>query len=191
MIGFIEGVLEIIQKPFIFVNVHGVGYKILVSERTLAKLKKHQKVKIYTFTYIRDDAFDLFGFLEQEDLLLFEDLITVSGIGPKTAMNVFSFGDKAEIIEAIAKGDVSFFSSVPRLGIKNAQKIIIELRNKMGSDANLDLTGNDLKESQEVIEALKNFGFSVSEAQKAFRSVNKNGISTEEKIRLALKELGR
>ena len=191
MIGFVQGILEILQKPFIFINVSGVGYKVLVSEKTYLKLEKGQKVKIFTFTYVRDDALDLFGFLENEDLLLFEDLITVSGIGPKTAMNIFSFGDRKDIIEAIVKGDVSFFSSVPRLGTKNAQKIIIELKNKMGAESNLDLTGKDLEENQEVVEALKNFGFSVGEAQKAFRSVNKDGISTEEKIRLSLKELGR
>lgn len=191
MIGFVTGILEILQRPFIFINVSGVGYKVLVSEKTYLKLEKGQKVKIFTFTYVRDDALDLFGFLENEDLLLFEDLITVSGIGPKTAMNIFSFGDRKDIIEAIIKGDVSFFSSVPRLGTKNAQKIIIELKNKMGAESNLDLTGKDLKENQEVVEALKNFGFSIGEAQKAFRSVNKDGISTEEKIRLSLKELGR
>ena len=191
MIGFVEGSLEILQRPFVFVNVSGVGYKILVSEKTFSKLTIGQKVKIFTFTYVRDDALDLFGFLENEDLLLFENLITVSGIGPKTAMNVFSFGERRDIIEAIAKGDVSFFSSVPRLGTKNAQKIIIELKNKMGAGVDLDLSGKDAKENQEVIEALKNFGFSAGEAQKAFRSINKQGISTEEKIRLSLKELGK
>jgi Holliday junction DNA helicase RuvA len=71
--------------------------------------------------------------LEAEDLGLFESLLTVSGVGPKTALNIFSFGERKDIIEAIIKGDVSFFTSVPRLGTKNAQKIIIELKNKMGS----------------------------------------------------------
>jgi Holliday junction DNA helicase RuvA len=80
---------------------------------------------------------------------------------------------------------------VPRLGTKNAQKIIIELKNKMGSSVDLDLSGKDLLENAEVVQALKNFGFSISEAQKAVREVKKDGISTEERIRLALKTLGR
>lgn len=190
MIGFIEGKLEILQRPFIFVNVNGVGYKILVSEKTFNKLSKDQKVRIYTFTYVREDALGLFGFLESEDLVLFENLITVQGVGPKTAMNVFSFGERKDIVEAIVKGDVSFFSSIPRLGTKNAQKIIIELKNKMGGDGMVDLSETSLIENREVVDALKNFGFSAGEAQKALRGLSTK-LSTEEKIKQALKSLGK
>jgi Holliday junction DNA helicase RuvA len=191
MIGFLNGTIELLQRPFVITDVHGVGYKVLVSDSVYSKLSLGQKIKIFTYTHVREDALDLFGFLESQDLGLFESLLTVSGIGPKTALNIFSFGERKDIIEAIIKGDVTFFTSVPRLGTKNAQKIIIELKNKMGSEANLDLTGKDLLENAEVVQALKNFGFSVGEAQKAVREVKKEGISTEEKIRLALKALGR
>jgi Holliday junction DNA helicase RuvA len=191
MIGFLSGKIEILKRPFIILDVNGVGYKVLVSENTYSKLTKGAKTKLFTFTYVRDDALDLFGFLEHEDLGLFENLITVSGIGPKTALNIFSFGSRAEIIDAIIKGDVSFFTSVPRLGTKNAQRIIIELKNKMGASSDLDLTGKDFVENAEVLQALKNFGFSAGEAQKALRDIKKQGISAEEKLRLALKNLGR
>ena len=173
------------------IDVNGVGYKVLVSESVYSKLSLGDKVKIFTYTHVREDALDLFGFLEAEDLGLFESLLTVSGVGPKTALSIFSFGGRKDIIEAIIKGDVSFFTSVPRLGTKNAQKIIIELKSKMGSSAELDLSGNDLLENAEVVQALKNFGFSVLEALKAVREVKKDGITTEERIRLALKNLGR
>jgi Holliday junction DNA helicase RuvA len=122
---------------------------------------------------------------------LFESLLTVSGVGPKTALNIFSFGERKDIIEAIIKGDVTFFTSVPRLGTKNAQKIIIELKNKMGAGSDIDLSGKDLLENAEVVQALKNFGFSVSEAQKAVREIKQIGLTTEEKIRLTLKNLGK
>jgi len=191
MIGFLKGTIELLQRPFMMIDVNGVGYKVLVSESVYSKLSLGDKVKIFTYTHVREDALDLFGFLEAEDLGLFESLLTVSGIGPKTALNIFSFGERKDIIEAIIKGDVAFFTSVPRLGTKNAQKIIIELKNKMGSSADLDLTGKDLLENAEVVQALKNFGFSVGEAQKAVREVKKIGISTEEKIRLALKNLSK
>jgi len=191
MIGFLKGTVEFLQRPFVMIDVCGVGYKVLVSESVYSKLTLGEKLKIFTYTYVREDALDLFGFLEAEDLGLFESLLTVSGIGPKTALNIFSFGERKDIIEAIIKGDVSFFTSVPRLGTKNAQKIIIELKNKMGSGADLDLSGKDLLENAEVVQALKNFGFSVGEAQKALREVKKDGLTTEEKIRLALKNLGR
>lgn len=191
MIGFLKGKIELLDRPFVFVDVNGVGYKVLVSDNTYAKLTREQKIKFFTYTYLREDALELFGFLEIEDLKLFESLITVSGIGPKTALNIFSFGQRKDIIEAIAKGDVTFFTSVPRLGTKNAQRIIIELKNKMGTGSDLDLSGKDLLENAEVVQALKNFGFTVSEAQKAVREIKTHGLTLDEKLKLALKNLGR
>jgi Holliday junction DNA helicase RuvA len=191
MIALLNGKVELLQRPFAIIDVNGVGYKVLLPDSVYSKLSLDEKVRIFTYTYVREDALDLFGFLEADDLKLFENLLTVSGVGPKTALNIFSFGERKDIIEAIIKGDVAFFTSVPRLGTKNAQKIIIELKNKMGSSADLDLSGKDLLENAEVVQALKNFGFSVGEAQKAVRMVKKDGISTEERIRLALKALGR
>ena len=191
MIGFLSGKIELLKRPFVIINVNGVGYKVLVSENFYSKLTINQLLKIFTYTYVREDALELFGFLEVDDLALFESLITVSGIGPKTALNIFSFGERKEIIEAILKGDVSFFTSVPRLGTKNAQKIIIELKGKMGSSEDLDLSGKDIQENAEVVEALKNFGFSLKEAQKALRDIKTPNLSPEEKIRIALKNIGK
>jgi Holliday junction DNA helicase RuvA len=191
MIGFLKGKVELLKRPFVIIDVNDVGYKVLVPETIYAKLSLGENLKIFTYTYVREDALDLFGFLEAEDLGLFESLLTVSGVGPKTALNIFSFGERKDIIEAIIKGDVTFFTSVPRLGTKNAQKIIIELKSKMGSSADLDLSGKDLLENAEVVQALKNFGFSVGEAQKAIREIKQVGLTTEEKIRLALKALGK
>lgn len=191
MIGFLKGKIELLQRPHVLIDVNNVGYRVLVSEKVYAKLAKSQKIHLFTFTYVREDALELFGFLDPEDLRLFENLITVSGIGPRTALNIFSFGERNEIVEAIVKGDVSFFTSVPRLGTKNAQRIIIELKNKMGAASDLDLSGKDLAENAQVAEALKTFGFSAKEAQKAIREIKPIGISTEEKIRLALKNLAK
>src|ERR1035437_472877 len=191
MIGFLKGTIELLDRPFVYIDVNGVGYKVLVSDSVYSKLAKTEKIKLFTYTYVREDELSLFGFLEVEDLKLFESLITVSGIGPKTALNIFSFGGRKEVIDAIIKGDVSFFTSVPRLGTKNAQKIIIELKNKMGAGDDLDLSGKDFLENAEVIQALKNFGFSVGEAQKAVREIKTQGLSLDEKIKLALKNLGR
>lgn len=191
MIALLNGKVELLQRPFVIIDVNGVGYKVLLPDSVYSKLNLGEKVRIFTYTYVREDTLGLFGFLEAEDLKLFESLLTVSGVGPKTALSIFSFGERKDIIEAIIKGDVSFFTSVPRLGTKNAQKIIIELKNKMGSSTDLDLSGNDLLENAEVVQALKNFGFSVQEAQKAVREVKKDGITTEERIRLSLKYLGK
>jgi len=166
MIGFLKGKVEILQRPFALIDVNGVGYKVLVSENVYKKLTTNENIKIFTYTYVREDALDLFGFLELEDLTLFENLITVSGIGPKTALNIFSFGTK------------------------NAQKIIIELKNKMGSDHQIDLSGKDFAENAQVIEALKGFGFTAAESQKALREIKGENLSLDEKIKMALKLIG-
>ncbi len=191
MIGFLKGTIELLDRPFVLLDVNGVGYRILVSDSVLTKLAKGDKVRLFTFTYVREDALDLFGFMELEDLKLFESLISVSGIGPKTALNVFSIGTRSEIMGAIVRADASFFTSVPRLGTKNAQRIIIELRNKMGDSESLDLSGKDLLENAEVVQALKNIGFSVGEAQKAVREIKTPGLTLDEKLKVALKNLGK
>lgn len=191
MIGFLKGTIELLDRPFVLLDVNGVGYRVLVSDSVLAKFAKGDKIKLFTYTYVREDALELFGFLELEDFKLFESLISVSGVGPKTALNVFSVGTRSEIIGAIVKADASFFTSVPRLGTKNAQRIIVDLKNKMGESESLDLSGKDLLENAEVVQALKNFGFSTGEAQKAVREIKTSGLTLDEKIKVALKNLGR
>ncbi len=191
MIGSLIGKIDLLKRPYVLIDVSGVGYKVLVSDNVYKKLTVGQNIKLYTFTYVREDALDLFGFSEIEDLDLFEDLISVSGIGPKTALNIFSFGERKDIIEAIIKGNVSFFTAVPRLGTKNAQKVIIELKNKMGNTSQLDLSGKDFEDNKDVIEALKNFGFSVAESQKALGEIKDQNLSVDAKIKFALKSLGK
>ena len=191
MIGFLSGEVVARDDPHIVIDVNGVGYKVVVANGVLSNIEKDGKVKLFVYTHVREDAISLFGFLDSLDLKLFENLISVSGIGPKTAMNVFSIGDRERIIEAIITNNVSFFSSVPRLGKKNAQKIIIELKSKFGSLEDLDLSKVDAKENSEVITALKQFGFTSREALEAVKSIKGEGKTTEEKIRLALKEMGK
>ena len=191
MIGSLAGIVEYLDNPYAIINVNGVGYKVLLPQTIFNKLKLKQKTKLFTYTYVREDALDLFGFESIDNLKMFENLISVSGIGPKTAINIFSFGDKTTITKAIIKGDVDFFTNIPRLGKKNAQKIIIELRSKLGSDENLNLSEEDKKSEQEITQALKTFGFSLQEAKEAIKAIKNQGKTTEEKIRLALKYLGK
>ncbi len=190
MIGFLSGKIELKDSPFVFLDVNGVGYKVFVSPNHFSALVIGEKAKMFTYTHVREDVLDLYGFSDFLDLKLFEYLIGVSGVGPKTAIGIFSFGTRPEIIEAILKGDVEFFTRVPRLGHKNAQKIIIELRNKFGDGADLDLSEGPSKDKDEVVQALKSFGFSFQEAREAIKSLDKN-LSVEEKIKQALKNLGK
>lgn len=190
MIGSLQGKVEVLAKPHSIINVSGVGYRVFLYETLYSKLTLNQDIKLFTYTHVKEDALELFGFLSIDDLRLFENLITVSGIGPKTAINIFSYGKREDIISAIISADVSFFTSVPRLGKKNAQKLIIELKNKLGSIDDLDLTNEDRADETETIEALRSFGFSAKEARDAVRQTKTNGQETQERVRIALKYLG-
>lgn len=191
MIGFLQGVVALRDDPYILVNVQGVGYRVLVSSSVLSQTQVGKPLTIYTYTHVREDALELYGFSAPKDLKLFELLISVSGVGPKTALGVFSLGGSQEIIEAIATNDTSFFSSVPRLGTKNAQKIIIELKNKVGGGIEFDIGKDGMGKTSEIIAVLKSFGFSQKESHEALRGIKEQGVTTEERIKLALKYLGK
>jgi len=189
MIGSLQGRVELFDSSSILLDVNGVGYKVLVPSTVHSKISGEQKLKLYIYSHVREDEFSLFGFLEKEDLKLFGHLISVSGVGPKTALSIFSVGTRSQIISAILAADTAFFTSVPRLGSKNSQKIIIELKGKIGEGVDLDLSSAD--GNSEVISALKQFGFSQKEAADALRSIKEKDLSSEEKIRKALKYLGK
>lgn len=192
MIGALKGVIEHRDDPFLIVDVHGVGYKVLVPTTVLAKISgTGEEIKLFTHTHVREDVLELFGFTEHADLKLFEYLIGVSGVGPRTALGIFSVGSRNAIVQAISEGNVSFFTSVPRLGKKNGQKIIIELKNKLGAGGDLDLSDTSGNDQGELISALKAFGFSAAESQEAIQALNGKGDTVEEKVKLALKYLGK
>ncbi len=191
MIGILKGKIEHRIDPHVIIDVHGVGYKVLAARSVLVNAVPGQEIKVYTYTHVREDAIELYGFQSLEDLKLFEYLISVSGVGCKSAIGIFSVGERGDIVNAITSGDVGFFTSVPRLGKKNAQKIIIELKPKLGSLGDLDLTENTGGDSDAVVAALRTFGFSAKEAMAALREVKDNGETTSEKVKLALQYLGK
>lgn len=190
MIGLLTGNVVYKTNISVILDVSGVGYKVLLPESILTTLSLQDSKTLFIYTHVREEALDLYGFLSPEDLRLFEYLIGVSGVGPKSALGVFSVGDRSAIIKAIATGDVSFFTSVPRLGKKNAQKIIIELKSKLGSTEDLDLSEGDSKNS-DVAEALQGLGFTKQEAQQAIAALDGQARTPEQQIRLALKYLGK
>ena len=191
MIGYLNGVLFLKEGNSIILAIKGVGYKVLATSDVLAKANIGSPLALFIYTYVREDNISLFGFLEAADLKLFENLIGVSGIGPKTAMNIFSVGDRSQIVSAIISADTAFFKSVPRLGQKNAQKIIIELKSRFGSTNDLDLSSNDMFGNEGVVVALKGFGFTNKEIYDAIKSVKREGQEITETIKLALKYLGK
>lgn len=201
MISYLEGLVKFKGLNYLIILTGGVGYKVFVPTDILSQISPLPRrssdligteagLSLFIHTHVKEDTLDLYGFPDPENLALFELFLGVSGIGPKTALSIFSNGKLSKIKEAIVKGDVSFFTSVPRLGTKNAQKIIIELRSKLGSLGILDLS-EDSGESKEIIDALKTFGFSVYEAKEALKSLKDFKGTTSDKIRQALKYLGK
>ncbi|MCX6791976.1 MAG: Holliday junction branch migration protein RuvA [Candidatus Gottesmanbacteria bacterium] len=190
MIGRLTGTIDShINNPLI-IDVHGVGYVVRVPERYLASIKPGRQHTLLIHSHIREDAFDLYGFASKRELVLFELLLTVSGIGPKTALNVVDRGVES-VEDSVRKSDVDFFTTIPRLGTKNAQKIIIELKSKLGSSHMLDLTGADSSETKQIVEALTSMGFDKQEIREALKKLDTKDVTVEQKIRHALKLLGK
>jgi Holliday junction DNA helicase RuvA len=193
MIALISGLIaDKSEKYLIVMTSGGVGYKVGATPDTLSKITVGQSVKLYIYSHIREDTFDLYGFENKAELGLFELLISVSGVGPKTALTVMSSGSVLDIATAISKGDTDFFTSTPGIGTKGAQRIIIDLRNKVGSVGDLDLSSDRATENKQIAEALKGFGFKESEAREAIKALPKGeSLTLEQKIKLALKSLSR
>lgn len=173
------------------VNVGGVGYKVFVSPETLEKIpEKLGNVKIWTHQYLRDDAEELYGFLHFAELDLFEVLIGVSGVGPKTALGVMGVAPIDTLKRAIASGDTSYLTKVSGIGRKTADRIIIELKEKMAGRG-VSVEAPELKEEVDALEALQALGYSQKEARDALGKISDNAAGAEKRIKEALKNLGR
>lgn len=190
MIGALKGKIFSKSVNSIILFAENIGYIVHVTNRFLETVNIDTDIFLFIHTHVREDAFDLFGFLTQEELHLFELLLTVSGIGPKTALLVMDKG-VSDVEQAIQSPDVDFFTTVPRLGKKNAQKIIIELKPKLGSLTDLDLSENMPSETKELIDGLISMGFIRSEALSAIKTLPPRLATLQEKLRYCLRELGK
>ncbi len=192
MIGSLRGKITLKTDKFIILETGGVGYKINVSPDTLSKLSAPRKsseqngalASFWIHTHVREDAFDLYGFLDHQELEFFEMLINVSGIGPKGALGILGIASIETLKKAIGTGDTAYLTKISGIGKKTAEKIIIELRDKMGEEK----TGTSLQGELDALEALKSLGYSQGEAREAIKKVS-SSFDTNAKIREALKIL--
>lgn len=190
MIGALTGKVFDKRKNPILLMVSGVGYAVHVPPRTIHTLIDEKTSTFFTHTHVREDALELYGFITREELELFELLLSVSGIGPRTALPIVQQGVPL-VTRAVNESDVDFFTTIPRLGRKNAQKIIIELKSKLGSIRELDLTEGAISETKEILDALLSMGFEKKEALSAIRKFTVREGTMEQKIRKALQYLGK
>jgi len=183
MIGKLSGKAEQLAADAIIIDVNGVGYKVFVAPGLVLT----EPLSLFIHTHVREDSLDLYGFATREALDLFKLIINIAGIGPRTGMAIVNHGVDA-VTAAVARANVDFFTAIPRLGRKNAQKIIIELKPKLGDLAELDLAG-DSPDTKDALTALTGLGFKPKEAREALKQAA--GDSLDDKIKSALKILGR
>ena len=185
MIGSIRGKIISKTDKYLIVEVGGVGYRISVSPDALSKAKKtDEEIFLWIHTHVREDSFDLYGFLSQEELDFFEMLLNVSGIGPKGALSILGIASLETLRKAISTGDTAYLTKISGIGRKTAEKIVIELRDKIGTE----LEGSSLQVELDALEALKSLGYSGTEARDVLKKVSP-GANTNTKIREALKIL--
>ncbi len=190
MISYLEGKIEFKGEKFVVVNVGGVGYRVFASSETLKKIpEKNGEVKLWIHTHLREDALDLYGFLHMAELDLFETIIQVPGIGPRKALGVLGVAPIDTLRRAIAAGDVSYLTRVSGIGRKTAEKIVVELREKMAGKGVM-VEAPELKEEADAVEGLVSLGYSQREAREALQQVSRDIKSPEKRIKEALKKLG-
>ena len=197
MIDFIEGRLAYKSNKDVVLFCNGIGYSITMSEYEIRSISLDEDMKIFTRLIVREDSLTLYGFLDRDSRMLFDLLTTVSTIGPKVAMGILSNMEIANIVKYIKTSNIEQLTKVPGIGKKTAQRIILELKDKLdGFDFLLAKTENDFEEYEEdldkepAIEALINLGYNKYEASKALEKVDMS-LDISDIIKQALKNLGR
>ena len=196
MIGFVEGIIEYIDVDKIVVNNNGVGYNVFMPASQIDTLNVDETVRVFTYLNVREDAIQLFGFLTRDDLEVFKLLITVNGIGPKGGLAVLSTITTDDLRVAVISEDAKAISKAPGIGAKTAQKVIIELKDKLNLedvlepklDANFQV--NDNNSMSEAVMALVALGYSQADAYRAVKSIDDiEELDVENVIKMALKKI--
>lgn len=186
MISYIRGKILIKKERYLIVERQGIGYKIFVSEKTREKTKQGEEREFFTFFALRKERPELYGFLTPEELIVFETVEKISGIGPKGAMLVASMGTIGQLKKAVEAHDFKYFSQIKGIGKKKVQKIILELGGSLKEfDKNL------IKKDDEALKGLLSLGFSSKEAKKALEKVSDDIKETEKRIKKALQVFGK
>lgn len=188
MISQLNGTIIYKTEKFLIIDVNGVGYKVFGTTSLTSQAKENGPAKIWTYLAVRENAMDLYGFISKEELDFFELLNTVSGIGPKTAIGILNVTNIPSLRKAISTGETAHLTKVSGLGKKMADKIVLELKGKLGSYEEIAI---GLKEEIDALEALKSLGYSHRESREALQEIDKAITSTSERVKAALKHLGK
>ncbi len=195
MIAYLEGKLAVKDPTYVVMDLNGIGYEVKISLNTFSSIKELEACKLHTHFHVKEDAQTLFGFFEQAEKKRFLDLISISGVGPSTGLMILSSLSAEELQYAIIHDQVKVIQGVKGIGLKTAQRIILELKDKMKKEGLLDKTAELIPQANntlfnEALSALTTLGISKPVAEKNIRAILKekgNQIVIEELIKLALK----
>ena len=188
MIYLLKGKIHSKDHKSVVININGIGFRVFCSERTLNELAKNDnEVEVFTYHYLRENAMELYGFLNPKELEIFELLISIPGIGPKGALNILTVVSIETLKRAIANEESAVLTKVSGIGRKIAEKIVLELKNKVGDE----FVGKSLNEDTETIDALVSLGYKVQEAREAVKKLPKDIEGVENRVKEALKLLGK
>jgi Holliday junction DNA helicase RuvA len=191
MIARLEGIIVHTAEKFLIIDVSGVGYKLSVTPENLSSSSLGEHTSFWVYTAVRENSIDLYGFRNTNEMSFFELLLDVSGIGPRGALSILGIAPIDTLKRAIATGDTSYLNKVSGIGKKTAEKIIIELRDKLKDFKNDNDTPGLLRDENDILEALKSLGYSQNEARDALKQVPSTTIGTNARIKEALKVLSK
>ena len=199
MIAFVSGILEMKLNGYIVIDVGGVGYKVFVSESAIDSLGNiGDKVKVYTHHHVREDDISLYGFLTMEELNMFELLISVSGVGAKSALSILANVEPSSFALAVITNDTSKLVKIPGVGAKTAARIVLELKDKLKKQDVVAKKENIVKETKvneeeldEAITALQVLGYNRRDIEKVFEKIDLSNLTLEDMIKQGLKYLSR
>lgn len=189
MIGHLEGEVKALRAGYIILSAGGVGYKVAATKETLTMYRVGGQAALWTYLAVRENALDMYGFRNEEEMRFFELLLTVSGIGPKSALAILDVAAVETLRSAISRGNAGYLTNVSGIGKKTAEKIIVELKDKVGLHA--EGTGSALKGDEDALEAMRSLGYSPTEAREALRKVPQSITNSNDRLREALKIMGR
>lgn len=191
MISYLEGKIIEKNEKFFVINAGGVGYRVFSHEGVLEKISAtSQNIGIWTHLYVREDTLDLYGFIDKDDLEFFELLISISGIGPKSALGILEVAPVISLKQAIVSEDETFFTKVSGVGKKTAQRLILELKNKLAKKI-APVKGSDSADMAEAMDALISLGYKERDTRHVLQEIPKDIKGVEAKVKAALKLLGR
>ncbi|MBI2674049.1 MAG: Holliday junction branch migration protein RuvA [Candidatus Zambryskibacteria bacterium] len=187
MIACLSGTVRHKDLNNIVVDVSGVGYKVFVTTETALEITLGSSVFLWTHLVVRETALELFGFTDKETLDTFNLLITISGIGPKSALGILNVATPATLRQAVASEDTTYLTRVSGIGKKNAEKIVLELKDKL--KITKEDKGVDMRSEGDALEALVSLGYSERDAREALKKVSKEVTGASERVKVALKLL--